>query len=323
MSLRIAFLDGPWTAEAVAERGARLSRPFGRAGWGPLGDACRGRLPRAADRSTETSWSASSRGFLAGRSSPTGDSELPLILRRLVSVRPRLAQPLGRSPRSNSVGALADRLEPQSRAARLAGGCSAPWSGRWTGEKLRKLSATRAVQRRSGLPRVIEAPKARLKGDPAMGVGARSSITSLHTRGAQGFTPRSLGRHPRPASHTGQDAVWRLDLRDFFASIAARPASTASSARSATAPAVAHVLTGLTHQHGPAGRLARDPEGHRTEPGCRRSFWLGRQLATPHLPQGAPTSPALANLAAFRLDRRLTGLGRPCGDWATPDTPTT
>jgi retron-type reverse transcriptase len=37
-------------------------------------------------------------------------------------------------------------------------------------------------------------------------------------------------------------------------------------------------------------------------------YWLGRRLATPHLPQGAPTSPALANLAAFGLDRRLSGL---------------
>jgi hypothetical protein len=42
-------------------------------------------------------------------------------------------------------------------------------------------------------------------------------------------------------------------------------------------------------------------------------FHLGRRLATPHLPQGAPTSPALANLAAFGLDRRLTGLARSMG----------
>jgi RNA-directed DNA polymerase len=32
----------------------------------------------------------------------------------------------------------------------------------------------------------------------------------------------------------------------------------------------------------------------------------------PHLPQGAPTSPALANLCAYRLDCRLTGLA----DWS-------
>ncbi|WP_169064553.1 hypothetical protein [Geodermatophilus dictyosporus] len=35
---------------------------------------------------------------------------------------------------------------------------------------------------------------------------------------------------------------------------------------------------------------------------------LGRRLAVPHLPQGAPTSPALANLVCARLDRRLAGL---------------
>ncbi|OYW19228.1 MAG: hypothetical protein B7Z55_09275 [Planctomycetales bacterium 12-60-4] len=39
-------------------------------------------------------------------------------------------------------------------------------------------------------------------------------------------------------------------------------------------------------------------------------MWL---LTTPHLPQGAPTSPALANLAAFRLDSRLAGLARAAG----------
>jgi hypothetical protein len=35
---------------------------------------------------------------------------------------------------------------------------------------------------------------------------------------------------------------------------------------------------------------------------------MGRLLAAPHLPQGAPTSPALANLCAYRLDCRLAGL---------------
>jgi hypothetical protein len=33
-----------------------------------------------------------------------------------------------------------------------------------------------------------------------------------------------------------------------------------------------------------------------------------KRLAAPHLPQGSPCSPALANLCAFRLDLRLEGL---------------
>jgi hypothetical protein len=35
--------------------------------------------------------------------------------------------------------------------------------------------------------------------------------------------------------------------------------------------------------------------------------------ARPHLPQGAPTSPALANLCAYRVDCRLAGLARSAG----------
>jgi hypothetical protein len=42
-------------------------------------------------------------------------------------------------------------------------------------------------------------------------------------------------------------------------------------------------------------------------------FLARQQLITRHLPQGAPTSPALANLAAHRLDRRLCGLAGSCG----------
>ena len=38
-----------------------------------------------------------------------------------------------------------------------------------------------------------------------------------------------------------------------------------------------------------------------------------RQLRRRHLPQGAPTSPAIANLCAFRLDQRLSGLARSIG----------
>ena len=50
-------------------------------------------------------------------------------------------------------------------------------------------------------------------------------------------------------------------------------------------------------------------------PGARdgADFSAWQQLVNRHLPQGAPTSPALANLAAIRLDRRLSGLAAAAG----------
>ena len=105
------------------------------------------------------------------------------------------------------------------------------------------------------------------------------------------------------APHAGNGVVVRADLEAFFASISA--ARIYGVLRTAGYPeAVAHTITGLgtTVISQPSWRtvpVGTDGAAHRR---------LGRRLAVPHLPQGAPTSPALANLVAFALDRRLSAL---------------
>jgi RNA-directed DNA polymerase len=207
----------------------------------------------------------------------------------------------------DSVAALAERLE-------LSDGQLA-WLGDVRGlersveaERLRNYRY-RWAPRSSGLPRLIEAPKLRLKEVQRWVLREILDHVAPHDA-AHGFTRgRSVLSHA--ALHAGQPAVLSLDLRDFFASVAAGRVF-GIFRTVGYPPPVAHTLTGLCTNTIPATVWDVVPAARRPEL-VQSRFHLGRALATPHLPQGAPTSPALANLAAFGLDRRLTGLAAAVG----------
>ena len=165
------------------------------------------------------------------------------------------------------------------------------------------------VARRRGLPRVIEAPKLRLKEVQRWILTEILGKVPPHAA-AHGFVAgRSAVTHAE--LHTGRAVVLRLDLEDFFASV---PAGRIYGIWHALGyqRALAHVLTGLTTNVVPASVWQHVADATDPDAAAPR-FHLGRRLATPHLPQGAPTSPALANLASFRLDRRLSGLASASG----------
>jgi hypothetical protein len=161
----------------------------------------------------------------------------------------------------------------------------------------------RWIQKSGGGLRLLEAPKERLR---------RVQRQLLHTilehipphPAAHGFVPgRSVLTFARP--HAGKAVLVRVDLEDFFGSVSA--GRIFGVFRCAGYPeSVAHALTGLTTNVVPLGVWQAAPEPRTGDLESR--FQQGRRLATPHLPQGAPTSPALANLCAYGLDRRLAGL---------------
>ena len=157
----------------------------------------------------------------------------------------------------------------------------------------------RWIPKRRGGQRLLMEPKESLK------ITQRRLLDSLITHmplheAAHGFRSRRSIRSFAEI-HTQQRVVLRMDLQDFFPSITF--ARMSGFFRSFGYPTkVAQHLAGLVTHAPPKSVLAQ------------YSSWQKRKrLAERHLPQGSPTSPALANALAYRLDSRLTGLATHAG----------
>ncbi len=153
--------------------------------------------------------------------------------------------------------------------------------------------------RRHGHQRLLEKPKPRLKAVQHMILGEILDRVPIHAS-AHGFC---RGRSCKTAvmPHLGRDVLLRLDLQNFFPSVGwARVRAVFSSLGYPSG--VSRILAGLcTH------RTSVPLAG----PAFRQLPWdFRKMLRNRHLPQGAPTSPALANLCAWHLDSRLHGLGQ-------------
>lgn len=99
-----------------------------------------------------------------------------------------------------------------------------------------------------------------------------------------------------------------MDLQEFFPSFRAARIQTLFRTMGYPEP-VADLLGGICTNTVP--RDAWKKPGLVVEP-CRWSE-ASMLYSRPHLPQGAPTSPALANICAYRMDCRLAGLAKSVG----------
>ena len=164
----------------------------------------------------------------------------------------------------------------------------------------------RVLSKRNGGVRLIESPK------PLLKEVQRRILTDILDHipshpATHGFVKgRSIVTFCAP--HAGKQVLLRLDLQDFFPGCPA--ARVQAVFRTLGYPdSVADLLAGLCTNRVPGG-IWGEPSAA-TDP----ARWQDarRLYASPHLPQGAPTSPAIANVITYRLDCRLSGLAKAAG----------
>lgn len=159
---------------------------------------------------------------------------------------------------------------------------------------------TQLLPKPRGRWRLVESPKPRLKEIQRRILAGLLNLVPVHPAAHAFVAGRSIVTGVAP--HCGRDVVLSIDLREFFPSVHAGRIH--ATFRTLGYPdRVASLLTGLCTTQTPTDRLAQGEFS-----AAQRQLYQSR-----HLPQGAPTSPALANLAAWRLDCRLEGLAQRFG----------
>jgi retron-type reverse transcriptase len=155
---------------------------------------------------------------------------------------------------------------------------------------------------RNGRARLLEAPKPRLREIQRTLLDQVLGPIAVHPA-AHGFVP---GRSAVTAAqaHLNARIVISMDLSSFFSNLTADRVYAVFRAAGYPQP-VAFQLTGLCTTRTPISVL-------RQMPLAENGFRLRTLLRQAHLPQGAPTSPALANLIVAGLDRRLAGYALAC-----------
>jgi len=145
------------------------------------------------------------------------------------------------------------------------------------------------IPKKTGGHRTISAPMPRLKEAQRWILENILEKVEMHDA-AHGFrASRSIVTNARP--HVGAEAIINIDLKDFFPSVAYRRVK--GLFRSLGYSEAAATIFGLICTESEVEQVELDGKIYYVATSAR------------HLPQGAPSSPAITNLLCRRLDRRL------------------